>query len=616
MNYSSSIDIRGGQFKKFTKVLLELKNDTLKVLTADGVKERITITTNAAMFHKRLTWLKKLPENVHEFTFEILYDKLYQVTCSSSNDYFTWLSILPCLMKCNEIFGVPLTVGVAKSGWRYPLPVYRCIEYLETHDAINVEGIFQLLDGGQDITPQNIDDVHIATSIIKMYLPGTSPNIPQAIKGVLSRLPEENKNTLWFLMRYLNTVTKFTETNQMTSKNLAVCFAPAIFRSPIDDAAREVQDAPVVRTVTESMITNFNLIFNEVEKVNLAKSMAYPSYPAIIPVSSISQAIISDAFQRRFAATTDDIEDTTSFNTDDNSPPQWLSSKQSSNHFNKQQKHSSVYGLSNVSAPQPTSTPPKFVMGNRQNNSPQSTVTPPKFVMGSHQKETSPRTSQKLVIGTQKEITSPRNSQPKFVMGNHPQDHQIHNDIEEKVKPTTSPIEPVNSTKVVIGGRKEGTTQNKVVNESGLQPESKSNEVKPPRKSFFTMKTMKKNTQFYMPQDPNIVQLVQPVSFDSLGSSNEKVSLLSKTVLEQDQTIHLLKQKLFELGLNDQDFKQIISSQLPVDVSKISSNSSSPKQSISTPSSAKPEDRSSARNTNFLQRTRQVVLPNDNESIQ
>ncbi|ELP85079.1 rho gtpase activating protein, putative, partial [Entamoeba invadens IP1] len=315
MEYSSFLEIRGGQFKKFTKVFMQLSDQVLHVYThSDKAKERLVIPIVSGIFHKKLSWLKKFPKESEELAFEICYDKIYQFISPSYLEYSAWLAVIPLGMKCNEIFGIPLSIGVKKSGWRFPLPLYRCIDYLERNNGAMTEGIFrisssndelkrvkEMFDGGMDIEYKNIGDVHVASGVIKSYLRelpdsvipktkyneflglATTSNIEKELKSKIEALPDENKNILWLLIRFLRKVTDNTELTQMTPNNLAVCFSPSLFRSPDNDATREMTDAAMLRKVIITMIEKYNDVFMDVDKRNVQMGVIPPHYPAVIP---------------------------------------------------------------------------------------------------------------------------------------------------------------------------------------------------------------------------------------------------------------------------------------------------------------------------------------------
>lgn len=53
------------------------------------------------------------------------------------------------------------------------------------------------------------------------------------VREVLSKLPAPNMAFLEYLMKFLRTVADKAETNMMTTKNLAIVFAPNILRPKV-----------------------------------------------------------------------------------------------------------------------------------------------------------------------------------------------------------------------------------------------------------------------------------------------------------------------------------------------------------------------------------------------
>ncbi|KAL9080736.1 MAG: hypothetical protein Q9159_007529 [Coniocarpon cinnabarinum] len=145
-----------------------------------------------------------------------------------------------------------------------PSPVYRCIEYLEAHEAANEEGIFRLsgsntvirnlrdkFDQERDVvlTEGPYVDVHAVASLLKLYLRELPDTILTrerlvdfqkvlevedkhrrlaAINLLIHQLPEANREVLVALSRYLIKVVNNSEQNRMTLKNVGIVFAPTL----------------------------------------------------------------------------------------------------------------------------------------------------------------------------------------------------------------------------------------------------------------------------------------------------------------------------------------------------------------------------------------------------
>ena len=83
----------------------------------------------------------------------------------------------------------------------------------------------------------------------------------KGLQIVVDKLPKPN----WYLMKELFTmlshITEFSDVNQMTSSNLAIVFAPTIFRQNTDDPLASLQYTPFTISVAKFLIEHFNQIF-------------------------------------------------------------------------------------------------------------------------------------------------------------------------------------------------------------------------------------------------------------------------------------------------------------------------------------------------------------------
>ncbi|BFU18921.1 Rho GTPase activating protein, putative [Entamoeba histolytica HM-1:IMSS-B] len=609
--YIGAIEIRGGTFKKFTKVQMECKNDYLKIYhQGDRSKEKISISMSVAIFHKKLTWLKKFPKEQEELAFEIAYDKLYQFICPNYIEYSTWLNIIPLKMRCNEVFGVPLSVGVKKSGWRFPLPIYRCLEYLEKNDGLKTEGIFRLsssidetkrikeiFDGGQDVTMQIIGDVHVAAGLIKLYLRElpdslipksmyntflelpTSSDLNNDIKKQIQTFPDINKNTLWLIMRFLSKVIQNTSVNQMTSTNLCVCFSPSLFRSPDNDMTREMTDTPKLRTIIDSMITHFTDIFYDIEKENHKLGIIPPTYPAIIPISSISSEMISDAVNKRNKSLVSKIEKTnTSLNSNTSETP--ITSKplqpvMQSVYDSQHQKYQSTSQQQDQSIPNTTFLPSKsrnaFLQHLNQSTTsgPRSsqfgTSSPNGFLSRQYSHNTTNQSSGSTInIGTRNSPTSPiRNVET-------PDEVQQIPLIPHSEQLTPSP------------------------------PCTKSPEQQQKAKfnAFAGARITTRCASQYHVHDTSLQALILPPINDNMNDAQKvqslqrRVDALISKAIEQDKIIYEFRQKLIALGVTEEEIEML-------SIQKSPSPTNQPRRSVLF----RPTDKSAARGT-FLGRGR------------
>ncbi|ELP93121.1 N-chimaerin, putative, partial [Entamoeba invadens IP1] len=272
-----------------------------------------------------------------KLSFEIFYDKVYLFTCPSQSEYDDWMSTLPVLMKVYGTYKYPLACAVSKSGWRFPLPVYRSIEYLTTTQGYLSNGIFrmcasykdtgrvrQIFDGDQDIQIAEFKLADVASSIIKEYLRELpNPLIPfncytsfiqigklegenrqNEMKKLIESLPPVNQNTLWYLMQFVHLVAQHTEENQMNSINLGTCLGPTICRAPPQESAKEIENTKLVIDSFTILVDCYDFVFNEVIKTNQELGLDPPKYPAVIPhppvpYEKITEEIHKEALERQ-----------------------------------------------------------------------------------------------------------------------------------------------------------------------------------------------------------------------------------------------------------------------------------------------------------------------------
>ncbi|XP_058793052.1 rho GTPase-activating protein 1 isoform X2 [Phymastichus coffea] len=147
-----------------------------------------------------------------------------------------------------------------------PIPpiVRQCVEFLDTPDALETEGIFRRsanvavikeLQGrcNQGLSVDFQGDVHIAAVLLKTFLRELEEPLmtydlydeitqfqtlskderPRRVKIlILEKLPEDNYQLLKYIVQFLSRVMDRCDLNKMTSSNLAVVFGPNLVRAP------------------------------------------------------------------------------------------------------------------------------------------------------------------------------------------------------------------------------------------------------------------------------------------------------------------------------------------------------------------------------------------------
>jgi len=82
------------------------------------------------------------------------------------------------------------------------------------------------------------------------------------IKDLVSQLPNANKALLIRLIVFLALIASKNDINKMTATNLAVVFAPNLFRDGTNDNYAIINDTPFINNIVTSMITHCDYIFN------------------------------------------------------------------------------------------------------------------------------------------------------------------------------------------------------------------------------------------------------------------------------------------------------------------------------------------------------------------
>ncbi|VDK77288.1 unnamed protein product [Litomosoides sigmodontis] len=164
------------------------------------------------------------------------------------------------------VFGTDLVEYLQKTGEDVPLILKKCVEVIEMHGIVtgvyrqcgiqsNIQKLRNGFDSGHlpDLCDEAIlKDIHSVSSLLKQYfrqLPNplfTFELYPEFIgayertdeeqvdrfKDVIGRLPREHYRTAKYLIRHLTKLCQCTHLTDMNSKNLAIVWAPNLFRCP------------------------------------------------------------------------------------------------------------------------------------------------------------------------------------------------------------------------------------------------------------------------------------------------------------------------------------------------------------------------------------------------
>ncbi|XP_063776938.1 rho GTPase-activating protein 7 isoform X1 [Pseudophryne corroboree] len=161
-----------------------------------------------------------------------------------------------------NVFGVPLTINVQRSGQPLPPSIQQAMRYLRSQ-CLDQVGLFRksgvksrilalrelsennadcLIYEGQsaydlaDMLKQYFRDLpeplltsKLSETFLQIYQYVPKDQRLQAIKAAIMLLPDENREVLQTLLYFLNDVAAAVDENQMTPTNLAVCLAPSLF---------------------------------------------------------------------------------------------------------------------------------------------------------------------------------------------------------------------------------------------------------------------------------------------------------------------------------------------------------------------------------------------------
>uniref|UniRef100_A0A9J2P2J0 Rho-GAP domain-containing protein n=1 Tax=Ascaris lumbricoides TaxID=6252 RepID=A0A9J2P2J0_ASCLU len=164
------------------------------------------------------------------------------------------------------VFGTDLVEYLQKTGDDVPNILKKCVEFIEAHGIVtgvyrqcgiqsNIQKLRNGFDSGNlpNLNDETIlRDVHCVSSLLKQYfrqLPNplftfelypdfiaayetTDESRAHRFKSVVDRLPPEHYRTAKYLILHLSRLCQCTHLTDMNSKNLAIVWAPNLFRCP------------------------------------------------------------------------------------------------------------------------------------------------------------------------------------------------------------------------------------------------------------------------------------------------------------------------------------------------------------------------------------------------
>ena len=288
----------------------------------------ITLSINKELIESKDMKEIQLTKQQLELSFEIVYDHEYIIICSSYDDYIFLTNSIGIDVKSYGIFGLPLYTTIRKTGWRIPLVVYRCIEFLKEKKGENIEGIFrlngsndrlnemkQLIETDTDFQFKEDDSCLLASSLLKLYLRTLiDPLIPtehfdyymnitshsiEENKNYIESLPIVNQDTLWYVIDYLKVIVKNQEINKMNETNISTCFSLVISRNPDNSTLNELEFTKKTLISFQYILEHFDELFIDIQERNLAEGIIPPQYPAFdqiihLPFSILTETIKTD----------------------------------------------------------------------------------------------------------------------------------------------------------------------------------------------------------------------------------------------------------------------------------------------------------------------------------
>lgn len=200
----------------------------------------------------------------------------------------------------SQLMGYPIEKRLLLEDTKIPLIVTRCIKEVEDR-GMSFEGIYrksgaksqiQMIEEAfeKSFDNDNFDevlsgDIAGVTSALKQYLrylPNSLIHIDhydsfveaarhekavaiEKLRAVVNSLPLAYQDCLTFVICHLSKVTQQSEQNLMTSRNLAVCFAPTLVRHA--EGEREILDMQPRNDGTQLMIEHYEEIFCDLIKM-------------------------------------------------------------------------------------------------------------------------------------------------------------------------------------------------------------------------------------------------------------------------------------------------------------------------------------------------------------
>ncbi|KAM6970107.1 rho GTPase-activating protein 24 [Aplochiton taeniatus] len=194
-----------------------------------------------------------------------------------------------------------------------PLVVEQCVDFIREQglhevglfrqpgQATLVKELQQAFDAGEKPSFDSSTDVHTVASLLKLYLRELpEPLVPFSryhdfllcgkklscnrtqglveLRSLLHDLPVANFNLLHYICRFLSEVQSCSNSNKMSTQNLATVFGPNILRPKAEDPLSIITGATVVQQLMLELIREHPSLFST-QPDRLGRTAAQPSAP-------------------------------------------------------------------------------------------------------------------------------------------------------------------------------------------------------------------------------------------------------------------------------------------------------------------------------------------------
>jgi len=309
--------------------------------------------SNSLKFNTRIdiqqsTRLHDITKDKSKYAFSISTgdSKPIQIYLKTGPEKARWMADIVTLIhqeQMKRVFGVSLKSLLEMEKKEIPSVVVRCLEYIRA-EGMYTEGIFRIpgdtvtiselktaydTERASDIHFDNYS-VHDIGGLVKLFfreLP--NPLFPfnffpvlmnlfaetepagqeqlffESLAKVIATLPNENRNLLHYLLTFLSDLASCSDENKMTSRNLAVVFAPNLIR-PKEDTIETALLSPQISKIMQIIIEGITSGLWDVVEECVSKGAKY-DVENVIDSPKIT-LVSKDAPEKRKKKRTDKIK--------------------------------------------------------------------------------------------------------------------------------------------------------------------------------------------------------------------------------------------------------------------------------------------------------------------